>query len=378
MTNDELNKKVKKLMERFDEVNQFYIDRVAEQIAEIGTLNASTMHVVEIMAVMNENIAEINSRIAKAAKMTVPEVHRVYETALNDVYRDDRFERALKETPLPATSKRSLERFAQAASRQTADQFMNFSNTTAASETYRKTVDKAVLAVSSGIGDYHGAIRSAVREMASNGLQVVYESGYRRRLDTAVRQNIIDGVKQIQQHASDAISEELNYDAKEISVHANSAPDHEPLQGHIFMNEEFEKLQTNHSARDIDGRFFPAMRRPIAEWNCMHFAMGFSTKYTKRKYTLQQLDDMARKNAEGCEIDGKHYTMYQVTQLMRSIETEVRRQKDAQYAAEISGDDVLKKECRARIRELSKEYSRISDISGLSERRDRMRVVKPR
>ena len=377
MTQDELDRAVRRLMERYDEVNSYYIDKVASQIAAIGELGAASINVIAVMASMYEDIADINARIAKAAQITAPQLNAIYNTALNDVYRDDRFVRAMQETPLPQSSKRALERYAQAVSRQTADALNNLSNTTVVSQTYRQAVDKAVLAVSSGMGDYQSMIRKTVREIGYSGLQVEYESGYHRRLDSAVRQNIVDGAKQIQQHASDIIGEELGYDAKEISVHANSAPDHEPVQGHVFLNDQFELLQSNQASRDVDGRFFPAMERPIGEWNCMHFAFSFSTKYSRRKYTNQQLDDFARKNAEGCEIDGKHYTMYEARQLQRQIETEVRRQKDVQAAAQAAGDNQLASEARQKIRALSRKYDQVSEISGLDQHRDRMRIVKP-
>lgn len=374
MTQAEIERQVKALMTRFDDLNTFYIQKVASQIATIGELSASALNVISVMASMYEDIAEINMRLAQAARLTMPELYSVYNRALNDVYHDGRFERALKETPLPDANKRQLEQYTQAVSRQTANALQNLSNTTAVAQTYRQTVDKAVLAVSSGLGDYGSAMRKSLRELGSNGLQVEYASGYRRRLDSAIRQNIVDGVKQINQHSSDMIGEALGFDAKEITAHVNSAPDHEPVQGHVFLNAEFENLQTEHAAKDVDGRFFPAMKRPIGEWNCMHFAYPFSTKYSKRKYTNEQLDQWAVDNANGCEIDGKHYTNYEASQLMRKIETEIRRQKDIGVAAEAAGDDTLRQEAQRNIRALTDRYKQVANASGLNERRERMRV----
>ena len=170
------------------------------------------------------------------------------------------------------------------------------------------------------------------------------------------------------------IGEDLGYDAKEISVHANSAPDHEPVQGHVFLNEEFEKLQTEQDCVDVEGRHFPAMRRPIAEWNCMHFAFSFSTKYSRPMYTTKQLDDFAEKNADGCDIDGKHYTLYEVRQLMRQIETDIRRQKDIAVAAKAAGDMDLRRECQGKINRLTSKYNKVVEASGLDAHIDRMVV----
>lgn len=374
MTPEQMEKRVKKLLGKFDDINTFYIEKVAEQIAVIGALSTSSVNVISVWSTMYANIREINEKIAKAANITMPELKNLYTDALNDVYYDDRFVRAIEETPLSEGSKRALERYTESVYRQTQETLVNMSNTTAVSETYREAVDKAILTVSSGLGDYSTQIRNTIRQFGGAGVQVVYESGFKRRLDSALTQNIIDGVKQIQQHASDLIGEELGFDAKEISVHANSAPDHEPVQGHIFLNAEYDKLQTEQESVDIKGRAFPAMRRPITEWNCMHFAYSFSTKYSKPKYTTEQLDEFIEKNAKGCDIDGKHYSLYEARQLMRQIETDIRRQKDIAIAAKAADDMDLRRECQGKINRLTRKYDKVIEASGLDAHRDRMIV----
>ena len=374
MTQDELEKKVDLLMQRFDEVNAFFIAQIAEQVGKVGKLIPSTMHIVSIMAEMNEGIAAINQKLAKAIRMTVPDLYNLYRKAMQDHFIDPRFARALKEAPLPESSKARLRHYTEAVSRQTAGTIMNLSNTTLVSQTYRHTVDNAVLAVSSGLTDYGSATRRIIRELGYNGLQMQYPSGYHRRLDTAVRQSIIDGANQIAQQGSIMMGEELGYDAYELSAHTRSAPDHEPIQGRIFLIEEFEKLQHQQPFQDVNGNHYEPIKRPIGEWNCMHIAMAFSTKYSKRQYSDEQLVKWADENKTGCVINGKHYSIYQAAQLMRQIETKVRREKDTANAARIVGDDVLRRECQIRINALAKKYQDVVQASGLKSRKERMKV----
>lgn len=374
MTQAEIEKKVDILMKRFDDVNAFFIAKVAQQVAKIGKLIPSTMHYIEIMAEMNEDIAAINQKIAAALKYTLPDLYDLYDQAMQDHYRDPRFERALKETPLTDLSKARLRHYTEAVSRQTAGTLINLSNTTIASNVYRRTVDNAILAVSSGMTDYRSATRQSIRNLGYNGLQMQYPSGYHRRLDTAVRQNIIDGANQIAQQGSIMMGEELGYDAYELSAHVRSAPDHEPIQGRVFLIAEFEKLQNQQPFEDVDGNQYEAIRRPIGEWNCMHIAMAFSTKYSKRQYTDAQLKKWADDNEKGCMIGGKHYTIYEAAQLMRQIETQVRREKDTANAARIAGDDVLRRECQIRINNLARKYQEVVQASGLKARKERMSV----
>lgn len=363
-----------RLMARFDRVNAYFIEKVASQVKKIGKLSQSSINRMVIMAEMNENIAAINAELAKALQYSMGDLYGLYNEALNNVYTDKRFARALQQNPLPQETIRRMEHYAEAVSRQTAGTMVNLSNTTAIYKPYANTVDEAILAVSSGLTDYKAATRRAIRELGTNGMQVVYDSGYHRRLDTALRQNIVDGTNQIAQNGSIMMGEALGYDAYEISAHARSAPDHEPIQGHVFLKEEFEKMQSEQPFRDIDGRNYKAVRRAIGEWNCMHIAMSFSTKYSTRKYTNEQLDKWAEDNEKGCMIHGKHYTMYEATQLMREIETASRRQKEVANAARAAGDDDLRWECQQKINDLARRYNEIVDASGLTPHRDRMRV----
>ena len=213
-----------------------------------------------------------------------------------------------------------------------------------------------------------------IRDRGYNGLQVQYASGYHRRLDTAVRQNIIDATNQIAKNGAQIIGDDLGFNAREISAHAHSAPDHEPVQGRVFLIAEFEKMQSGQPFVDVEGHVYTAFRRPISEWNCMHFPVPFDIRYSVRRYTDEQLAAWKAANDAGVEIGGKHYTIYQATQLMRRIETESRHWKDAANACRLTGDMVGRRECQKHINALGQTYSEIVQKSGLPSQRQRMAV----
>ncbi len=308
-------------------------------------------------------------------KASVPDVLNVYNQAMQDTMVDPRFTEAFKAGgKVSPDAQKRLNRLVEAMAMQTAQTMQNFSNTTAISESYRKHVDRAVTAASTGFSSYSAVMRQALREIGSNGLQVVYESGYHRRLDTALRQNIIDGINQISQRGAEIVGEELGYDAVEITAHLHSAPDHEPVQGRVFLNAEYEKMQTDQPFTDVIGKAYAAFRRPIQEWNCKHFALPFSTKYSKPRYTEKQLQDWAAANEKGCIINGKHLTTYEATQVMRKLELEQRKQKDIANAARVAGDDVLRRQCQQRINELAVQYQAVSDACGVRAQWERTSV----
>ncbi len=263
LTEKELEAAIKRITDRLDEVNRLYIKKIAAQLLKIGELNATSINRLIIMTDMGADIRETTRELAQATAMNVRDLYKIYQAALTDTYTDPRFKEVLKSRPLTAEQNARLTQFAQNVSTQTAQAMFNLSNTTAIADSYKEAVDKAITATAAGLTSYNEAARDIIRELGYNGLQVQYESGYHRRLDSAVRQNIIDGVNQINQNASLAMGEALGFDAVEISAHANSAPDHEPVQGRIFLKAEFEKMQAGQDFYDVDGHHYESFNRPI-------------------------------------------------------------------------------------------------------------------
>lgn len=375
MTDQELNKALEDIRKRLDPVNRLYIERIARQIRKIGELNQSSINRLVVMAEMTSNVNEIVQALMQALSAAKPEIATLFNRAMQDTYTDPRFTRAFSSgLTVPPMKRQELVNFTRGVALQTNLALDNLSNTTAIQQPYRAAVDEAVLAVGSGLTSYTAATRDAIRQIGYNGMQVYYASGYHRRLDTAVRQNILDATRQITQHCADEVGKSLGYDAVELSAHMYSAPDHEPVQGRVFLRAEFDKMQAGSGFRDVDGHSYGGFKRPIGEWNCRHFAMPFSTEFSKRQYTDAQLQQWADANKNGCEIDGKHATIYQASQKMRGIETEIRRWKDTAVMAQVAGDDTLRRECQSNINALSTKYNQIAGLSGLTQHRNRMTV----
>lgn len=375
LTEQELEAVLKIIQRRFDSLNTVYIRKIAEQLKKIGGLSQSSINRLTVMAEVTSDVSEITRMLADVTALTIPEIYGIYQRAAQQAYTDDRFKQAFVANPQAFSRvEPRVNWLANAMARQTANAITNISNTTLVSRTYRDAVDTAITAVSSGLTDYKAATRTALRAVGYNGMVVQYPSGYRRRLDTSIRQNILNGVNQIAQQGAMIAGEELGYDAVELSAHLRSAPDHEPVQGRVFLTAEFEKMQAGLPFVDADGNAYAGFRRPIGEWNCMHIPLPFSTKHSVRRYTDAQLKDWKDRNDDGCDIDGKHYTTYAAGQLMRKMETEVRRLKDTANAARIAGDDVLRRQCQTQINAISAKYAQVSALSGIKQRRDRMVV----
>lgn len=346
-----------------------YLKRMGEHLRDIGTLTASDINRLIELKRVNYNMEQVKREIAKAAQASAKDVDAVFEAVAES---DARFAAdifAADHVPLIKDNP-ALERILKAQARITKQQLANLSQTTLVSSGYKNAVDLAVQTVQSGITDYNSAIRKALKAAAAEGLRVKYPTGYTRRLDSAVRMNILDGVRAINQDILYQIGKEFDADGVEISAHALCAEDHVPYQGKQMPIKEFERLQN------------VVLDRPFGMWNCRHTWHYILLGISEPRYTPQELADYRRNSRERIEIDGISKSRYEWSQEQRRIETAIRYQKDIAVAAKASGDIVARRECAYMIRELDKRYSEISKAAGLIEKRERMKVsgfnkVKP-
>ncbi len=375
LTDREIEAAYTRMRDRIDLVNAEYLKAVARQINAIGGLNASSIRKLAQMRIYRANVVKIKAALAKALNLSVQELQELLERAAREVYADADYMAVIRGRRLMQLEyNEPLKKYISAVSAQTEERFHNYSNTTCIDENYQEAVTNAIDAVARGVTDYRSAIRDTMRKLGGDGLRITYESGVTRRMDTALRQNVLDGVKQIQQEAQRLIGEEIGATGVELSAHPFSAVDHEPAQGRQFSLQEFSRMQAGQPFTDANGNRYDGFKRPIGEWNCRHFASYIILGVSPRRYTDAQLKAWKEANHKGCTIGGKHYTVYEASQLMRQLETSVRRQKDIANLAKLSGDDKLRREAQAKIVNLKAQYKAVSEASGLKQRAERMVV----
>lgn len=401
LSEDTLEKLISPISQRQERINNYVVGLIAKRIRQIGTVNASDVAKLQQLMNIGGDMELIEKALATATKMNVNEVKNILYEAAESMYGDaERYYEYRGMSFVPFEENATLKALVDAISAETAETFINMSNTTGFTmwdgmekkpmpirDTYIRVVDEAVQAVKANVTDYDAAIRRSMRQLINSGVRsigynanpdsdffgrtfVTYapDSGrhYTRRLDSAVRMNVLDGVKAINQQMQDAIGEQIGADGKEISVHRFPAPDHAPVQGHIFTNEEYEKLQNEDYSQDINFNRFPPMRRAIGIWNCRHFTYSVIIGVYPPNYTQDELDKILRENNKGYTYDDKHYTMYQCTQLQRQYELDIRRAKDGYLAAEKLGDEKLQDDYHNRVNQLMQEYKTFSEDCGLS------------
>ena len=353
MTDSQIDALLEMFQARMQKVEDEYLKRMGQQVREIVEIIPSDQTRLVQLKKLDANIAYIQREIAYAADASIEDVARIFEAIAEE---NARFAEAYFGD---GVSTETLMQSVRAQLEVTAGEMANLSRTTVVSSIYRDVIDRGIQAAQAGVEDYKGAMRRALREASAEGLRVKYASGLTRRLDSAVRMNVLDGIHALNQANMDAIGSEFGADGVEISAHPMCAEDHLPYQGKQYSNAAFAELQDS-------------LPRPIGMWNCRHIAYPILLGISPPAHSAQELEEYRRGSTEQIEINGVTHSRYDWTQVQRAIETAVRYKQDEITLAKAAGDDVLVRDARRKIRELDSYYSKISETAGTPKRRERM------
>lgn len=363
---DAAERAAKIFIRRYEALNEEYLEIIGERIRAIGRVSPTDLYRLERLRDIGVDMEKLKRKLASETGKSLKELEKLLRQAADAAMKP--YDGLMNAEPYLRNE--IAEAMAAAQYIETARAMVNLSNTTVSSASYQGLVDRAVSAVQLGTESYQSAIRSVLRGAAWDGLCVIdntrkvrYASGLTRRLDTAARQNVLDGFRALMQRTRDEAGKAFGADGVEISAHMLCAEDHLPYQGRQFSLEEFERLNQT-------------LRRPIAKgiWNCSHVAEPIVLGISEPAYTEEELAEYRRSSVEQVTIDGKTRSRYQWTQEQRRIETAIRREKDVAIAAKAAGDDVLRRQCQQRINDYRKHYERISKGAGLEVRTDKMAV----
>ena len=395
LSENSINYLIQPIIDRQESINTFVLNTIASRVGEIGKISPEDLRRLKLLVIFGADIREMNSTLADMSKLQVRDIKGLIKDVAIETHTDAKplYDYRHKSF-VPYDKNIKLQRIVTSIGNQTAQTYTNLSNSKATgflirdlkhpgqlkfqsiNDTYQTIMDEAIQSVKSGV-DYRVAMRKALKQLADSGIRRLYwDSGYTQRLDTAVRRNLLDAVRQIDQGVEDLIGKETGATGKELSAHINSAPDHEPFQGHQFTNKQYARLQSNEDFEDIQGRHFSGVERIIGQWNCKHVARSIIVGVTKPKYTTEQLDKMIEDNAKGYTTpDGKHMTMYECTQMQRQLETKIRYAKDEQMALQAANDIIGARAARKKVVDLLAEYKKFSADCGLRPQLDRARVI---
>lgn len=383
-----IDKLVERLVDRIEEANTYTLQKIGESINKIGALSPSKAQQLGQILKYGGNFDKIVEKLAKITDLNVKDIYEIFEeVAKSDYAFAKQFYDYKGVKYIPYEENIALQNQVKALAKITANEYVNFSNTLAFTKrvngrvvytdlarTYQDTLDKAILSVAQGKSTFDEQMYSTIKELASSGLKTVdYASGRSVRLDSSVRQHIKGALRNLHNETQAIFGEEFGADMIEISVHEHPAPDHY-MQGKQMMIEEYEKMQNHLPFKDLQGNTYEPLDRPISELNCYHYVFYGVAGVSKPNYTDEELNNILKENEKGIELDGQKYTIYEMSQIQRRLETSIRKQKDLQIIGRASGNKEIVENAQRKITELTHKYKQVSDVSGLPYKRDRLRV----
>ena len=374
LTEDELTFLADVFGERFGDVGATLLKDIAVSLKETGDLIPSYANRLQQLYTYGYDVDLIAKELARETGKSLKEIEKLFDSVAQEGYDWTKpFYDAKGIKQIPLAENKALQSIIASAAKTTKNSLLNLSNTTIIgigggqdfqpiAKFYQKTIDKAITAAATGVEDYNTVIKKAIREMSQSGLRIQYEKGYTKRLDSAVRQNVLDGISYIAQETARATGEEFGADGVEISAHSPCAPDHIPYQGNQYSDKEFNKLQGE-------------LKRPISQFNCRHIAYPVILGISQPANSKKELAEMRRYSEEPIKIDGKPYTRYQCTQIQREIETALRYTRKEKQIFQAVKDADGAREATADIRVLSNKYVEVSEKAGLPTKAERTRIV---
>ncbi|MDE6538654.1 MAG: phage minor capsid protein, partial [Ruminococcus sp.] len=278
-------------------------------------------------------------KIAGQTDATTQHVRALFEDAGVETVRfDNRIYRENGLTQVDIRQSPAMRRILEAGYRKTLGDMKNLTLTTAnTSQTaYINACNQAYMQITSGAFSYQEAIRQAVQRTSQDGVKVLYPSGYTERIDVAVRRAVLTGVGQTCREIGLMNAQECGCDLMEISAHSGARPSHAQWQGKIvsLSGRRGYLSKSNIGYGTGDG---------FGGWNCRHDWFPFFEGYSKRNYSAKDLEKLDERNIE---YNGKLYNQYEISQIQRRYEREIRSAKREQVAFKVAVEEADNPELR--------------------------------
>ncbi len=258
----------------------------------------------------------------------------------------------------------------------TNNEVYNFTRTTA-NETQRrfiKLLDSTHMKVMSGAQSYTAAVKEAVNELASTQTEVIYPSGHKDTIETAVLRAVRTGVAQASGNMTLQGMEERDWDLIRVSAHlgarygdgGENPGNHYWWQGKLYSRTGRDKRYPDFVTSTGYGS-----GEGLCGWNCRHsYGPGEPDHNPYKEYDAEE-----NKKA------------YDLSQKQRKIERTIRadklKVKGLREAIDCAEDEALKKElsedyekASARLSMHNAEYNHFCENNGLKRYDDRLSIAK--
>ncbi|MGN0706760.1 MAG: phage minor capsid protein [Faecalibacterium sp.] len=347
LTPDYLDTLPDALVALWQQVEEDILRDAARRIGKLGEVTETAAWQLWRFEQIQALRQDVIRTLAKYTGKSNAEIRRLLEQAASDALAaDDAIYRSVGKGPTPVNDSPTLMNLLNAGYAQTAGEWENLTATTANTVTrqFEDALDRAWLQVSSGAFDYKTAVRKAVGGLAERMDGVTYPSGHHDTLEVAVRRAVLTGVNQTAGKLQIARMDEMDCEFVETTAHAGARPEHAVWQGKVFhrggavtyRGKRYEDFETATGYGTGPG---------LCGWNCRHGFWPFYPGLSEPNYTA---DELAALNEKCIEYNGQKYTKYEISQMQRAAERNVRRWKKRYLAEDAAGLDTTKSALRLK------------------------------
>lgn len=356
------------------QVEDEILQDVARRIGKMGTLTETAdwqLWRYQQTEAVRENVVKLLAKYSGKSEATIRRLLK--EAATEAMEREDAIYYHYNLEPTPFEESAALNNLLNAGARQTCGTWRNLTATTAntVSGAFEHTLDVAWGKVATGAFDYKTAVKQAVDSLADEMPEITYPSGHTDSLEVAARRAVLTGVNQTAGKLQEARMDEMNVEFVETSAHGGARPSHAEWQGRRFHRG---------GAVDYLGKHYPDFEQAtgygtgagLCGWNCRHtFFAIFPELGDPPTWTEESLQEL---NARNIEYNGKLYTQYEVNQMQRARERNVRKWKKRYLAESAAGSDTT--DSAVRLKAARQSLSEFAKATG--GRVDSARVSVPK
>ena len=364
------------------------MEDIVRRIKKAGKITSMADWQLNRMLILGKSSADLRKIVAKAVDFDAVDVNALYERVIQNEYAvyKPQYER-ITHKYIPYKDNLQLQQLVNAQIRNSSEDLSNVTKSmgfmldyggkkvfTPLSQVYNGYIDQAVTDVISGAFDYNTMLRKVCRQLSDSGLRtgrlfrsnpgddrgIDFPSGWHNRIDVAARRALLTGVSQLSGQITAMNAERLGIDRYEVSWHAGARPDHAAWQGKVYTMEQLQKICGLGTGPGLLG------------WNCRHEYYLFFPG-SERQYTDKWLAEQNAREARTQTFRGREYNLYQATQKQRSMETNMRAQREKVRLMQEGGadrDDIIIEQCKYQAQ--LDEYKEFSKKFRLPEQRDRV------
>ena len=355
------------LIALWQQVEDDILRDIARRIRKMGTITETAAYQawrLEQTRLLNTDIVKLISKYSGKSETAIRKM--LVEAGTQTLQTEDAIHAAAGVTLPEPNKSQNLQNLLNAGYRQTTGTWKNLTATTAntVSRQFEDALDRAWLQVSSGAFDYQTAIRRAIHDLAEHMDGVTYPSGHRDSLEVAVRRATLTGVNQTCGKLQLERAQEAGCEFVEVTAHVGardtgSGPaNHASWQGKVYhvggpvwyvgeYDNGFEETTGYGTGPGLCG------------WNCRHNFFSFWPGISSRVYTDKQLQALCAKDIE---YKGKKYSRYEINQMQRARERQVRKWKKTYLMEKEAGLDTT--QSALQLKEARKALSDFASATG--------------